>query len=318
MSYASDAREELAGLPLGSRCCVRSEMAGMLNAGGIISLSGGIASVYIQSETASIAGRAFSLRRRATGARAARSAHRRGAEEGGETYRVRLDGEEAARVLSESGLDGLGFSEGTLEGIVGKSCCRRAFLRGAFLVCGTLGAPEKGYHLEWRLAREHLARALGGMLEEEGVRAKTAFRRERYVLYVKEADAIRDALGLMGAVTALLELENVRVVKELRNRVNRQVNCENANVDKSTDAAYRQIEAIRHLERRGILKKLPSSLREAAEIRLEHPESTLEEMTWYFVKPVGKSGVNHRLRRLLAIANEDRVREKSAKEEHIP
>ncbi len=306
MSYASRARAEIARLPYGDACCALAEAAGMLNAGGVLSLAGGgRQSVHIESDQAPIAHRALSLFRRAFCAQSELSAHRSAAL-GGETFRVTLKGKDAADALNASGLNALGIEADLPPGLAAKSCCRRAFARGAFLLSGTLGAPEKGYHLEWSFARASCAKQLRAMLTREGIESGVATRKERSIVYLKDAERISDALAMMGAVEALLELENVRVVKELRNKVNRQVNCESANVDKATAAAYRQIAAIEELERRDAFKRLSPALKEAAELRLAHPEATLEELGALFMTPLGKSGVNHRLRRLQTMAAEYR------------
>jgi len=184
-----------------------------------------------------------------------------------------------------------------------RACCRRSYLRGAFLAAGYVVEPRKGYHLEWVLPSADVASRVVAMLADEGIPAGMMTRKGLAVVYVKEADAIAEVLSAIGAHHAMLEFENVRVLKGMRNRVNRLVNAETANVDKMVAAALRQAEAIRALQARGGLERLPAALRAVAEARLAYPYASLKELGERMDPPLSKSAVGHRMRRLMELAD---------------
>ena len=194
--------------------------------------------------------------------------------------------------------------------MLSKPCCRRAYLRGAFLGGGSVNKPEGDYHLELVTANETFARNLYKLLRGQRLPAGITERKRDFVVYLKDGDAISGFLGLVGAYQAVMNFENVRVVKDMRNQVNRLVNCETANLQKTVNAAGRQLDAIRRIEAAGGLEQLPKSLRETARLRLELPEATLQELVEAAGGRLGKSGINHRLRKLEAIAAEIEAREK--------
>ncbi len=185
-------------------------------------------------------------------------------------------------------------------------CCRRAFIRGAFLASGSVSDPEKFYHLEIVCATEEKATQLQHMIATFQVDAKIIIRKKYYVVYIKEGSQIVDMLNIMGAPVALMELENIRILKEMRNSVNRQVNCETANINKTVSAAVKQIEDITYIRDTAGLESLPENLQEIARVRLALPEATLKELGEALDPPVGKSGVNHRLRKLGELADKMR------------
>lgn len=181
---------------------------------------------------------------------------------------------------------------------------RRLFLRDVFLRSGSVSDPEKSYHFEIVCATKPEAERILTAIRDFGLDAKTVERKGHTVVYLKEAEQIADMLKILGASKSLLSYENVRIVKEMRNSVNRQVNCETANLGKTIGAAVRQVSDIRFIEERQGLSSLPENLREMAEIRLLHPEASLPELGTYFTPPIGKSGVNHRLRKISEIAED--------------
>lgn len=188
-----------------------------------------------------------------------------------------------------------------------KNCCRRAFLRGAFLSAGTISDPDRSYHLEINCKTKEQAEITSGLFHALHVETGIT-RKNRYEsVYLKDGDGISDALGLMGARVALLELENRRILRSMRGSVNRIVNCETANIGKTAAASARQIEDILFLQRTGNLSLLDEGLDEAARIRLEYPEATLSELASMMDPPVGRSGMNHRLRKICSIANKLRA-----------
>ena len=194
------------------------------------------------------------------------------------------------------------LSREELERLLEADCCRRSYLRGAFLAAGSMSDPEKGYHLEIVCHGTEEAERCLSLLAAYGLKGRRVARKTMTVVYLKEGDEIVDVLNLMGAHHALLEFENIRVLKDMRNKVNRRVNCEAANLGKTASAALRQIEAIEKIDQTVGLSSLPASLREIAEVRRDNPDFSLQELGEALRPPVGKSGVNHRLRRLMEIA----------------
>ena len=193
--------------------------------------------------------------------------------------------------------------------VVQNTCCKRAFLRGAFMVAGSITNPEKTYHMEIAVLSEKFAGQLKEILAFFDIDAKIVERKKYSVVYVKEGSQIVDFLNVIGAHIALMNFENVRILKEVRNSVNRQVNCETANISKTVNAAAKQIEDIKYIECNMGFSHLSVGLREVAELRLDYPESSLQELGKMLEKPISKSGVNHRLRKLSEIANDLRDKE---------
>ena len=188
-----------------------------------------------------------------------------------------------------------------------QTCCKRAFIRGAFLASGSISDPTKSYHFEIVCKSRAQAVQMQEIMTSFEVDAKIVERKRHYVVYLKEGAQIVDMLNVMGAHVALMNLENVRILKEMRNSVNRKVNCETANISKTVSAAVRQVEDIRYIEQNMGLSSLPDHLREIAEIRLAHPDMPLKDLGQMLSPPLGKSGVNHRLRHISEIADRQRV-----------
>lgn len=181
---------------------------------------------------------------------------------------------------------------------------KRAYIRGAFLGGGSVSNPEKTYHLEFVTHDSDYAGDLSRLINDYGLNSKVIQRKNSYIVYLKEGEQIVNLLGIIGAHSSLLDFENIRIVKEMRNNVNRLVNCETANLSKTVNAAVRQTESIKLIEREIGLLRLPDNLREIAELRLKYPDESLKELGEMLDPPVGKSGVNHRLRRIEKIAEE--------------
>lgn len=190
-----------------------------------------------------------------------------------------------------------------VEANLNNSCCKRAYLRGAFLSAGSTTDPQKGYDVEFVCLDKDKADLIQKCLDSFDIDAKCTLRKGTYVVYIKEAEAVVDTLNVLGAHKSLMNLENLRAEKDFRNLINRKVNCETANIAKTVGAAGKQIEDIRKIEENMGLDKLPESLRQIAKIRLEHTESSLSELGALMDPPIGKSGVNHRLRKLSEIAS---------------
>ena len=196
----------------------------------------------------------------------------------------------------------------TVNGILlQQTCCRRAYIRGAFLAGGSISDPNKSYHFEIVCSTEEMAHQICDLICSFSMDAKIVLRKKSYVVYLKEGAQIVDILNIMEAHVSLMELENVRILKEMRNSVNRKVNCETANINKTVSAAVKQLEDITYLRDQIGFENIPKGLVEAALARLEHPEATLKELGESLNPPVGKSGINHRLRKLSEMA--DKVRQ---------
>lgn len=206
------------------------------------------------------------------------------------------------KFFKEDGL-ALPLDEQRVDGLLVQNvCCKRAFIRGAFLASGSMSDPNKSYHFEIVCRTMEQAEQLQQLMNGFETEAKIVERKGHYVVYLKEGSQIVDMLNVMEAYISLMNLENVRILKEMRNSVNRKVNCETANISKTVNAAVKQLEDIELIRSKLGLDQLPQNLREMALIRLEYPEAALKELGNYLTPPVGKSGVNHRLRKLAEIA----------------
>jgi DNA-binding protein WhiA len=188
--------------------------------------------------------------------------------------------------------------------LVQQNCCRRAYIRGAFLAGGSISDPNKSYHFEIVCRTKAQATQLQELINSFGMDAKIVERKKHQVVYLKEGEQIVDILNIMEAHVALMNLENVRILKEMRNSVNRKVNCETANISKTVNAAVKQLADIEYIRTTAGLDSLPDNLKEIALLRLEYPEAPLGELGTYLEPMVGKSGVNHRLRKLSTIAEQ--------------
>ena len=191
--------------------------------------------------------------------------------------------------------------------LVRRPCCKKAYLRGLFLRAGSISDPEKMYHLEFACESRDFAIRLKEILSSYNLRAKIVERKGHSVVYLKDSSQIADFLALIQANTSLFSLENTMIVKDVRNAVNRKVNCETANIQKTVSASVSQIEAIEYIRDHIGFDKLPDSLKEIARLRLENPEDSLVSLGARMNPPIGKSGVNHRLRKLRKIAEEEKI-----------
>lgn len=209
----------------------------------------------------------------------------------------------AIKIIDENGNLWGGFQK-IHRRLVQNTCCKRAYLRGTFLVAGSITNPEKAYHLEIAVLSEAYALQLQELMASFDMDAKIVERKKYHVLYIKEGSQIVDFLNVVEAHVALMELENVRIVKEVRNSVNRQVNCETANISKTVTAAAKQIEDIKYLQCKMGFSQLADGLREVAELRLDYPDSSLQELGRMLPNPISKSGVNHRLRKISSIVEQ--------------
>ena len=190
--------------------------------------------------------------------------------------------------------------------LIKNSCCKRAALRGAYLTIGSMSDPKRSYHLEFVCTTQNQAEQICHILDDFELEAKIVVRKKYYVVYMKEGAAIVDLLNIMEAHVALMNLENLRILKDISNTVNRRVNCEAANIVKAVNAANRQVADIQFIQEKRGLSSLPDNLKDAARLRLEYPDAILSELAQMMEPPIGKSGMNHRLRKLSEIADDIR------------
>ena len=289
MSFSSEVKGELAKHISPARHCQIAELAAIMNFCGQYGRdSEGNYTIGFQTENEEVVRKGFTLLKK--------------------TYNIRN-----SVALSEQDMQGIMQKLGSLEEpvsrlIVKNSCCRRAFLRGAFLSVGSMSDPAKSYHLEFACLDERKAKQLQEMMSGFDIESKIILRKKYYVVYLKEGSGIVDLLNVCEAPVSLMNMENLRILKEMRNSVNRRVNCETANIAKTVNAAARQVDDIEYLRVHYGFQNLPPALREMAEVRLENPDASLKELGEFFNPPIGKSGVNHRLRKLSELAGEVRER----------
>ncbi|HIR92438.1 MAG TPA: DNA-binding protein WhiA [Candidatus Egerieimonas intestinavium] len=310
MSFSGEVKEELSRQYPAARHCQIAEVAAMLCLNGRVARNeAGEFSIIFSTENESVAKKYFTLLRKTFKIDTEIFSGNSQGPKRGNTYSVSVSDHEkmmqilkATKMLSPE-LERTGSFPLASELILQQNCCRRAYLRGAFLMSGSISDPEKFYHFELVCSDQKQAGQLKELIRGFSVDAKVVERKKYYVVYVKEGAQIVELLGLMGAGISLMKLENVRILKEMRNSVNRKVNCETANINKTVHAALKQMEDIRYIRDMRGLSSLPEGLEEIARLRLEFPEATLKELGMMLKPPVGKSGVNHRLRKISEIAD---------------
>ena len=309
MSFSGKVKEELAGQFSPARHCQVAEMAALLcGCGHVEKMSDGNIKLWIQTENEAVARKSFTLLRKTFNIETAIVIREGSHLKRGKVYLVEVaDPQRAEEILQGTKLS-VNNKTGLLEMdnslVVQMNCCKRAFIRGTFLSSGSISDPEKGYHFEIVCPDRGKAEQLQGIIRSFHVEAKIVVRKKSYVVYVKEGAQIVDMLAVMEANVALMNLENIRIVREMRNDVNRKVNCETANINKTVSAAIRQIEDIRYIEETTGFSSLPEPLEQMARLRLQYPEASLLELGKMLTPVVGKSGVNHRLRKLKEIAED--------------
>ncbi len=310
MSFSAEIKNELSRSDLDKKCCTLAEIAGFVRVCGAIKLSGGgRLELKLSTENAAVARRMKTLLKSYFGVGTDLSIGQNPLQKKGHIYELLVGVEDnAEQILRETGIlrvrEGCNyFPDDISTELVKTKCCRRAYLRGAFLGAGTISDPEKSYHLELICNSEALGNDFRRLINGFGFKSKTAQRRNSHIVYLKEGEQISDFLALLGAHNHVMEFENVRIVKELRNKTNRIVNCENANLDKTIESAARQLHEIRLIKDKKGLDSLPPKLREAATLRLENPEASLLELAEMTDPPLKKSGINHRFQKIADIAN---------------
>ena len=312
LTFSGKVKEELSRQWNEQMHCQIAEIAAIISMCGKVTIdSRNRYAVKVRTENISVARKCFTLLKKTFNIEA-ESLVTINKSKGNTTYTVVIKQHEDAMKLLQAArlVDGDGeiseeFST-SRNLIVHKSCCKRAFLRGAFLASGSMSHPEKSYHIEMVCASKVKAEQIQKLINSFGLDAKVILRKNSYVVYLKEGSQIVDLLNIMEAPIALMEMENVRILKEMRNSVNRKVNCETANINKTVSAAAKQADDIRLIQKEIGLNKLPEGLQEIAELRLTYPDASLKELGEMLTEPLGKSGVNHRLRKLSELAEDIR------------
>ena len=308
MSFSNEIKNELAHLEQKKKCCEIAELAGLVRMDGTILIGSrkGIG-LELTTENAAVARKAFKGLKKLFNVETEITVQRRNRLKKNNVYLVRVPGQpKVMNLLDTLGLmkDGLMYNPEISSTLVKKECCKRSYLRGVFLGAGSLSDPMNSYHLEIVANSEEYADSLVHLIETFGLHPKISSRKNVLLVYLKESEQIADLLNIICAHQALLELENIRVQKEVRNQVNRLVNCESANMNKTIDAAVRQKSNIEFVLKYYGLEKLNDGLRAVAEARLEYPEVSLKELGTLMDPPLGKSGINHRMRKLEELADE--------------
>lgn len=310
MSFSSNVKNEISKIKTEEDCCQKAELSALIKMTGTIQITGGNQiGIKLNTENAAIARKIFTLLKTnySIHTQVMMSKNRQfkrrysyalliGPENSSEELLISLG------ILKER--TGIKINQKIPKKIIEKDCCKKAYLRGAFLGGGSISDPEKTYHIEIVTNNKSFAVDIMDLINTYGLNAKIVKRKNSYVVYMKESENIVDFLNIIGAHNALLNIENIRIFKEMRNNVNRLVNCETANLSKTVNAAMRQINNIQYIKDNMGLRRLPKSLRDMAELRILHQDYSLTELGEVMNPPIGKSGVNHRLRRLDQIAED--------------
>ncbi|NLD19193.1 MAG: DNA-binding protein WhiA [Clostridiales bacterium] len=311
MSFATETKNELARFVPEKKCCMLAEIAGFMRMAGSIRLVGGGKFKIVMTTTNPAVARHYKTLIRTyfsidTEVEVGRSTALKKSNE----YTLSIGADSLSeQILRETGIlmvkEGMNvISDGIYDGLIKSKCCRRAYLRGAFLAAGTINDPEKVCHFEINAGTENLAKELRRLMNTfTDINAKIVARRKGYGVYLKKNEQVRDALGIMEAGGMFLKFDNAMMMKELRGKSQRGANLDNANIDKALRAAEAQIGWIKKIEVKKGLDYLSPKLRETAKMRLQHPELGIAELGQMMEPPLKKSGINNRLRRIEEIAN---------------
>lgn len=316
MSFSSNVKNEISKVLMSEKCCQTAELSALIKMTGTIQLAGkNRIGIKLVTENAAIARKIFTMLKSNFDIHTQVAMAKNRQLKKNYSYTLLVNSEEASEevlkgldIIKEKG-SSFRINQRIPQSFIKNECCKKAYLRGVFLGGGSISDPEKTYHLEVVTNNKGYAEDIKNLINTYGLSAKIVNRKNSYVVYLKEGENIVDFLNIIGAHNALLNLENVRIYKEMRNNVNRIVNCETANLSKTVNAAMRQISNIKYIKENLGLNKLPKSLREMAEMRLLHQDASLKELGEMMNPSVGKSGVNHRLRKLDQIAEDIRNRE---------
>ncbi len=311
MSFAAETKNELSRVEVEKKCCMLAEISGFLRVSGSIRLAGGgKMRIVITTENPAVARHYKRLIKEYFQIDTELEVEECPPPKKGHQYLLTIGPEmRSEQILRETGIllvrEGNNYiSDGIYTDLIRTKCCRKAYLRGIFMGAGTMNDPEKGYHLEFVCNSRNLAMDLKKLINTfVDLTAKVVERKGQYIVYMKKAEYISDTLALIGAHSQVFEFENVRIKKELMNETVRLTNCDSANTDRALDASQKQIENIRKIEREKGLDFLPDKLKQAAVMRLEHPDANLTQLGEMMEPPMKKSGINNRFRKIEEIAN---------------
>lgn len=317
MSFSSSVKNELAKIRVSEVCDVLSELSGLVPMCGSLKFTTSGIKVYFNTENASVARRIFTFLKKFYSNEVEVQVSKSRQLKKHNMYSVNLKDSSASKVL----LYDLDFIRGENvftpnyrpSSLLRSDCCKKAYIRGAFLGAGSVSNPEKHYHLEFVCNTLEHGRFLSELINYFGFNSKVISRKEYYIVYIKEAEQISDIISLMGASNSTLDFESVRVFKSINNQVNRLVNLENANLNKIVNTHVRQVMDIKLIQEKIGLDSLPENLREVAILRLEDDSISLKELGSKLKPPIGKSGVNHRLNKIKDIASKLRSEENANK-----
>lgn len=305
MSFSSDVKEELSRIS-SKTCCQRAELVSFVRMAGILKITGGAdrrSFLQIQTIHAPTMRRIYKLLKKHMISPEEIVVKKNSFLKDNNLYIISVTLDSAKGLLKDLGILGGEGNGGKTNIFSLKSrCCKRSYLRGAFLGGGSISDPLGPYHMEFVTVDRVHADNLSNLINEFGLNSRVMERKNNYMVYLKDGDNIADLMGIMGAHNSLLKFEDIRVLKEMRNSVNRVVNCETANLNKTIGAAFRQIEIIKYLKKQDCFDELPQNLKEIAEIRLEYPDLSLKELGKFITPTLGKSGVSYRLKRIEEIA----------------
>ncbi|GGG05262.1 DNA-binding protein WhiA [Paenibacillus abyssi] len=307
MSFAAQTKKELTMIEA-DPCCEKAELSALIRMNGSVNLSNRKVILDICTENAAIARRIYSLIKKLFSVHTELLVRKKMRLKKNNVYIVRIPAK-VQEILSDLSIvtEGFMFNQGIDKEMIRKSCCKRSYLRGAFLAGGSVNNPEgSSYHLEISSLYEEHCNAMVDLANRFNLNARCIERKKGFIFYIKEGEKIIELLNIIGAHQALFKFEDVRIMRDMRNSVNRIVNCETANLNKTIGAAVRQIDNIKLIQKEFGLENLPEKLREVAEIRLQHPDMNLTEVGDLLKGKVSKSGVNHRLRKIDELA--DKIR----------
>ena len=306
MSFSSDTKNELVKVQNVSTSSAVCELMGAVAFGGRIKRENGVFKVIIVTENAKIARRIYKLMKDAAGVESKIKIFK--TISGNDFYHIYTENQDAVSLMLDLGFIAKPSDINYLTGFrinteyIDKSAKMKAFLRGVFLTSGSVMSPEKKYHMEFAISSYGLHNDAYVIMKALGLKPRVVVRGSNMVIYFKNSDEIADILTLMGAYKVLMDFHNAKILKEIRNNVNRTLNCEAANLQKMVDASMEQVMAINKLIENGKFDVLPDNLKEVARLRLEYREHSLKELGEMLDPPLGKSGVNHRLRKIQEIA----------------
>ncbi len=312
MSFSAETKNEMAHTMPERKCCMLAEIAGFIRMSGSVELlGGGKLAIHAVTEHPAVARHYKTLIKAYFDVDASIGVSKNTNLKKGNKYNIAIGPEDLSeQILREIGIlmikEGMNYiSDGIYDGIIKTKCCRKAFLRGAFLGSGTVTNPSKAYHFEIDCDTKILANDLKKILNSfEGITAKTTIRKEEHVVYIKDSDQIIDVLAIMGAHSKIFDYENVKIEKEIKNKANRISNCDNANIDKAIEAGRRQLGAISKIEKKRGLDSLSEKLKAVAVLRIEYPEASLTEIGEMLDPPLKKAGVSKRLSKIEEISKD--------------